>query len=130
MKITKHARRDAKGIFRSTFTNGVMDGAKVRTAVKSLLEHKPRGYLGMLEHFTRLVKLEEARRSARVESAIPLSPEQQAGVSSSLERIYGRGLSISFAQNPALVGGLRVRVGSDVYDGSIAARLQRLEENF
>lgn len=130
MKITKQARRDAKELFRSTFNNGVMDESKVRTAVKAVLEKKPRGFVAILEHFKRLVKLEQDRRSARVESAITLSPEQQAGVSSSLERIYGRGLNISFAQNPALVGGLRVRVGSDVYDGSIAARLHDLEEAF
>jgi F-type H+-transporting ATPase subunit delta len=130
MKITKQARRDAKELFRSTFTNDVMDEAKVRAAVKAVLEQKPRRYVAILEHFKRLVKLEQDRRSARVESAIALSPEQQAGVTSSLERLYGRGLNISFAQSPSLVGGLRVRVGSDVYDGSIAARLHQLEKAF
>jgi F-type H+-transporting ATPase subunit delta len=130
MKITKQARRDAKEIFRSTFVNGVMDPVKARVAVNAVLEKKPRGYLPILEHFKRLVKLEQDRRSARVESAVALTPEQQAGVSSSLERVYGRGLDIAFSQNPALVGGLRVRVGSDVYDGSIAGRLQQLEEAF
>ena len=130
MKITKQARRDAKQLFRATFSNGVMDEAKVRAAVTAVLAKKPRGYMAILEHFQRLIKLEQARRRARIESAIALSPEQQAGISSSLERLYGRGLNISFAQNPSLVGGLRVRVGSDVYDGSIAARLEQLEEAF
>jgi F-type H+-transporting ATPase subunit delta len=65
-----------------------------------------------------------------VESAVALTPEQQGGVSSNLQRIYGQGLNITFTQNPALIGGLRVRVGSDVYDGSVAARLQNIEENF
>ena len=65
-----------------------------------------------------------------VESAIALSPDQQASVSGNLERIYGRGLHISFQQNPALIGGLRVRVGSDVYDGSVAGRLNNLAESF
>lgn len=130
MKISKRSKRDAKALFRSAVVNGVMDEGKVRIAVKAVLEKKPRGYLAILEHLQRLVKLETDRRSARVESAIALSPEQQAGVNSSLERIYGRGLNITFSLNPALVGGLRVRVGSDVYDGSIAARLQLLEEAF
>jgi F-type H+-transporting ATPase subunit delta len=130
MKITKQARRDAKELFRSSFTNGVMDEAKVRGIVKAVLEKKPRGYIAILEHLKRLVKLEQDRRRARIESAVLLSPEQQSGVSSRLERIYGRGLNITFAQNAGLVGGLRVRVGSDVYDGSIAARLQQMEEAF
>jgi F-type H+-transporting ATPase subunit delta len=130
MKITKQARRDAKDLFRSTIVNGVMDEGKVRTVVQKVLEIKPRGYVGILEHFYRLVKLEQDRRAARIESAVPLTPEQQSGVSSNLEKIYGRGLNLAFEVNPKLVGGLRVRVGSDVYDGSVAARLQQLEETF
>ena len=130
MKITKQARRDAKQLFRSTFTNGVMDEAKVRAMVRKVVEMKPRGYVAILEHFKRLVKLEQDRRAAQVESAVALTPEQQSGVAGNLEKIYGRGLNLSFGVNPALVGGLRVRVGSDVYDGSVAARLRSLAENF
>jgi F-type H+-transporting ATPase subunit delta len=130
MKITKQTRRDAKNIFRSAFTNGVMDEAKVRLAVKKIVELKPRGFLGMLEHFKRLVKLEQDRRATKIESAVPLSPEQQEGVRASLQRIYGQGLNFSFEQNAGLIGGLRVRVGSDVYDGTVAARLQRIEAAF
>jgi len=130
MKITKQSRRDAKQLFRSTFVNGLMDEAKVRLAVQKVLELKPRGFLAILEHLKRLIKLEQDRRAAKVESAVTLSPDQQSGVSASLQRIYGHGLNIAFTVNPALVGGLRVRVGSDVYDGSVAARLQSLEEAF
>ena len=130
MKITKQARRDAKQLFRSTFTNGVMDEAKVRAMVRKVVEMKPRGYVAILEHFKRLVKLEQDRRAAQVESAVALTPEQQSGVAGNLEKIYGRGLNLSFGVNPALVGGLRVRVSSDVYDGSVAARLRSLAENF
>ena len=130
MKITKQARRDAKEVFRSTFVNGVMDEAKVRAVVQKIAQVKPRGYLGILEHLKRLVKLEQDRRAAKIESAVPLTPEQQSGVSSKLERIYGRGLNLTFEVNPNLVGGLRVRVGSDVYDGSVATRLKQLEESF
>jgi F-type H+-transporting ATPase subunit delta len=130
VKITKQARRDAKEVFRSTFVNGVMDEAKVRAAVQKILGLKPRGYVAILEHLKRLVKLEQDRRAAKIESAVALTPEQQSGVSSSLERIYGRGLNVSFETNPKLVGGLRVRVGSDVYDGSVATRLKQLEESF
>jgi F-type H+-transporting ATPase subunit delta len=47
-----------------------------------------------------------------------------------LNQIYGQGLNISFAQNPALLGGLRIKVGSDVYDGSVQSRLENLVESF
>ena len=130
MKAGKQVRREAKELFRSTFVNGVMDEQKVRTAVQRVLEVKPRAYIAILEVFKRLIKLEVARRAANVESAIALSPDQQSSVSANLQRIYGRGLNISFQQNPALIGGLRVRVGSDVYDGSVSGRLNNLAESF
>jgi len=130
MKISKQARRDAKELFRDTVVNGVLDENRVRQVVSKVAELKPRGYVQILGHFERLVKLEIERRTAKVESAVPLTAELQADVKDKLARIYGQGLNISFAQNPALLGGLRIKVGSDVYDGSVEARLERLAESF
>ena len=91
---------------------------------------KPRGYLAILSHFKRLVKLDLERRSARIESAVPLTAELQASVENNLARLYGAGLNLSFAQNPALIGGLRIKVGSDVYDSTVQGRLAALQESF
>jgi F-type H+-transporting ATPase subunit delta len=130
MKVSKQARREAKELFRTAVVNGVLDENRVRLVVSKVAELKPRGYFAILSHFQRLVKLEVERRTAKVESAIPLPPEIQSDVTSKLTRIYGQGLNISFAQNPALLGGLRIKVGSDVYDGSVQARLEKLAESF
>jgi F-type H+-transporting ATPase subunit delta len=130
MKISKQARREAKQLFRSCLVNGALQEDRVRQAVKQVVDLKPRGYIAILNHFQRLVKLEIERRTAKIESAVPLSPDLQANVQAGLARIYGPGLNISFAQNPALIGGLRLKVGSDVYDGSIQARLTALQESF
>jgi len=130
MKISKQARRGAKGLFRSCLVNGVLDENRVRQIVGKVAEIRPRGYVGVLSHFQRLVKLELDRRSAKVESATPLPPELQSAITGNLNRIYCAGLNIAFTQNPALLGGLRIKVGSDVYDGSVQARLERLAESF
>jgi F-type H+-transporting ATPase subunit delta len=130
MKIPKQARREAKELFRNSVVNGVLDENRVRQIVTKVAALKPRGYLAILSHYQRLVQLEIERRTAKVESAVALSPEVQADVTNKLSRIYGQGLNISFAQNPALLGGLRIKVGSDVYDGSVEARLQSLAESF
>ena len=94
------------------------------------IESKPRGYLAILSHFARLIKLDAEKRSAKVESAAPLSPDLQGKIQTDLARTYGRGLNITFTQNPTLIGGMRIRVGSDVYDGSVQARLNALQESF
>jgi F-type H+-transporting ATPase subunit delta len=108
----------------------LLDENKVRQAVQMVIARKPRGYVGILSHFERLVKLDIVRRTARVESALPLDGAMEGAISASLIRRYGPGLNIAFGHNPALLGGLRVKVGSDVYDGSVRARLNALAESF
>ena len=130
MKTSKQARRDAKQLFRSAFVNGVMDEGRVRKVIEAVLAKKPRGFVGILSHVQRLVKLELARRSAKIESATALSPQDQAAIQANLTKRYGQGLNISFVQNPALIGGMRIKVGSDVYDGSVQGRLNALQESF
>jgi F-type H+-transporting ATPase subunit delta len=83
-----------------------------------------------LSRLQRLVKLDLERRTARVESATPLPPDLQAKVTKQLETIYGAGMSVSFTRNPALIGGLRIQAGSDLYDGSVRARLNALAQQF
>jgi F-type H+-transporting ATPase subunit delta len=130
MKISKQARRDGKSLFNNCKVSGVLDENRVRQTVSAVIAQKPRGYVGILSHFQRLVKLDIERRTARVESAVPTSEALQQSVKANLAARYGQGLSVSFAVNPALIGGLRVQVGSDVYDGSIKARLADLEAGF
>jgi F-type H+-transporting ATPase subunit delta len=128
MKISKQARREAKELFRAAQVNGLLDEGKARQAIDEVLRLKPRGYVGILSHFQRLVKLDIDRRSARVESVAPLDDAQQGSVKTALTRRYGAGLNFTFAQNPALIGGMRIKVGSDVFDGSIQSRLAQMQE--
>ena len=130
MKITKQSRRDAKALFGVCRVNGALDEAKVRQVVTAVIDRKPRGYLSTLTHFQRLVKLDIERRTARVENAVASSPELVEAIKTNLARRYGPGLNVSFWVNPELIGGLRIKVGSDVYDGSVAARLAALDETF
>ena len=65
-----------------------------------------------------------------VESAVPLGQDLQDLVRANLAKAHGPALNVSFLQNESLIGGLRIKVGSDVYDGSIQARLKALEESF
>ena len=130
MKSTKEIKRQAKHLFRLCFVNGSLDEDRVRSVLQGILGSKRRGSLPLASQFQRLVSLDRLRHTAKVESAVPLSPDLQANVKASLVRAYGPELSTSFAENPALIGGMRIRVGSDVYDGSIKAGLAALENSF
>jgi len=130
MKISKQAQRDARQLFRSCSVNGVLDENRVRQVVALLSAKEPRGYVEILSRLHRLVKLDVAKHTARVENAVETSTEQQASIKASLEKRYGTGLDINYLINPALIGGLRIQVGSDLYDGSVKTRLEKLQQSF
>ena len=130
MKSPKQLRREAKQLLRLCLVKGLLDEARVRQAVQRVLEAHRRDGLTLLSHFRHLVKLELSRHAAEVESATSLPAALRASVLSNLERVYGPGLNTSFAHNPSLIGGMRIQVGSDVYDGSVRAGLALLGKNF
>jgi F-type H+-transporting ATPase subunit delta len=130
VKISKQARRDGKALFNACKVAGVLDEQRVRQTVSAVIAKKPRGFVAMMTHFQRLVKLELARRTARVENAVETPPALVEALKSNLAKRYGPGLDVQFWINPQLIGGLRVQVGSDVFDGSVKSRLAELEKNF
>ena len=130
MKGTKQSRRFAKQLFKSCQVNGRLDPDRTQKTVQLLIEQKPRGYFGILQHLHRLVKLDEASRTARVESAVALGQAQQQDIQDSLNRLKGGDVTVEFAENPRLIGGMRVKIGDDVFDGSVKTRLTGLSESF
>ena len=76
------------------------------------------------------MKLDVNSRSAHVESAVALNDTQQQTVRDGLSRLKGSEVAVEFAQNADLIGGMRVRLGDDVFDGSVRTRLTRLGEKF
>ncbi len=130
MKTIKQIKREARHLFRLCRINGSLDENRVRRVVLSVLESKRRGHLALANEFERLVRLEQLQHAAKVESAVTLSPDLQANVRANLARMYGPGIRTTFAEKPELIGGMRISVGSDVYDGSVKAGLAALEKSF
>jgi F-type H+-transporting ATPase subunit delta len=130
MVSTRQIRRDAKRLYRACLVQGRLDEHRVRQVLDLVLAERPRGYLRLLAYFHRLVKLELQRRTARVESAAPLDPELQSRLQERVHQRYGPGLLWEYQVAPELIAGLRLRVGSDVYDASVQGRLRELAESF
>ena len=73
-----------------------------------------------------LAELAAARRDrsvARITTPVALSPEQEQKLTDSLNRLYGRPMSLQIELDPSLLGGLVVQVGGEVIDGSVASKL-------
>jgi F-type H+-transporting ATPase subunit delta len=128
MKINKEIRQLSREMLRASFTDGQLDRGKVASLVQSLIERKPRNYVNTLQNYKRLLRLEIEKRHATIESADELRPEIKEQIVGNLKRRFGSDLSTAFVINPQLLGGMRVRVGSDVWDGSVRNRLERLQQ--
>ena len=128
MKVSKETRQISRALLRASFTNGQLDRGRISSLVQSLIAEKPRDCVRVLEAYKRLLRLEVEKRHARIESAAELDQATREQIVANLRKKYGSDLTTEFATNPALLGGVRIRVGSDVWDGSVRNRLQRLQQ--
>jgi F-type H+-transporting ATPase subunit delta len=130
MKSRKQAQREAAQLYRLCLTKGLLDEERALRVVRRIAKERPRGYTITLSHFRRLIALDRARHTAKVQTARRLPPDIQTKVQAGLVQEYGQGLKTTFGENPALIGGMRIQIGSDVYDGTVQSRLEALEEKF
>jgi len=130
MISNKQAKRDAKQLFRLCLVNSLLDENRARQVVQQVIAAGQRNSWAILAAFLRLVRLDCTEHTAKVESAAPLSAELRAATQARLTSLYGPGLTTSFSDHPSLIGGMRIQVGSDVYDGTVQAGLAALEKRF
>lgn len=128
MKINKEIRRLSREMLRASFTDGQLDRRKITSLVQSLVSKRPRHFITVLQYYKRLLRLEIEKRHARIESATQLSTQAAFDIGARLKRKHGNDLTSEFVVDPTLLGGARVRVGSDVWDGTLRNRLERLQQ--
>ena len=127
MKANRKVKRAARQLFRLCLVDGVLDEGRTRQVAQRLAASRQRGALAILSDLQRLVRLDREQHRALVESAAPLAPGMRDDIRAGLTRGYGPSLEATFVENPALIGGMRIKVGSDVYDDSVRARLAALQ---
>jgi len=126
MKLSKEARRLSKDLLRASFTDGLLDADKAKKVTETVIASKPRNYIGVLKEYARLIRLEAAKRHATIESAEELEGTEKSALTKTLRAKFGADVTTDYKVNPALIGGLRIQVGSTVVDASIRSRLDRL----
>jgi F-type H+-transporting ATPase subunit delta len=127
MKVNRRSRRVARQLFQLCLVDGTLMPDRVRQVGRRLGGGSERNALAVLSHFQRMVRLDHAQHTAVIESAEPLTDDVRRAVEAQLMRLHGADLGISVAVNPSLIGGMRITVGSSVYDGSVRGRLDALE---
>ncbi|HKS04213.1 MAG TPA: F0F1 ATP synthase subunit delta [Chthoniobacterales bacterium] len=127
MKLNKEIRQLSRKMLQASFTDGQLDAGRISSLVDSLISHKPRNYIDVLKNYKRLLRLEVEKRHATIESASEMDPAMRSEIVANLKSKYGDDLATDFHVDPQLLGGMRIRVGSDVWDGSVRNRLERLQ---
>ncbi len=128
MKISREARRTAREMFRLSLVDGRLDTARVKDISDRLVSEKPRSFLEILKEYTRLVRLELANRHAVIESAVALPDEQASRILADIKTRFGNDVTAEFRVQPNLLAGIRIKVGSDVWDGTVRNRLNTLSQ--
>lgn len=99
---------------------------KVTAVLEALSEKPPRQHSSVLKLYAKLIKQEIARSTALIETEGDIEPDHVAELEKHYSDVYGRKIVAELAENSELVAGLRVSIGDDVYESSIASRLDQL----
>ena len=103
--------------------SGKVQDATLRLAREAVANPRGRSLDRALEDYVRLAAERRQRLVAEVWSAIPLTSEQTDNLTAALARIYERDIQLQVIVDPKLMGGLTVRVGEEVIEGSVLHRL-------
>ncbi len=126
MKVSKESRKGARALYTASLTNGRLDEAKIRNVLAQVIERHPIGYGQILHEYHRLIRMEVERRTAVVESAAPLCVTEEKKIAAAVKTQLGDDVRAEFIFDTDLIGGLRVRIGSQVYECTVRERLTRL----
>ena len=121
-------KRLAKKLVELSKEDGVVTEARVCEVLTGLKQIKRRNYLIILKTYLVRIRRELALQTAVVSTPNLLSDETIEEISAKYSSIYGRPIRAEVEKDNSLIAGVRVRVGDDLYDASLAGRLQRLAD--
>jgi F-type H+-transporting ATPase subunit delta len=122
----KQTQQLARQFFKMSVVDGVISPDRVAGVLQYVEKHRPAASVALLKAYHRLVAAEVARGQAIVEHAGSINDSVLSGISAAMTQKYRRKVSSVARRNDALLAGLRVRVGDDVYESSVAGQLSTL----
>jgi F-type H+-transporting ATPase subunit delta len=129
MKRDQRTRKLAKKLVELSKDNGVVTESKVSEVLAGLQQVQHRNHLTVLKTFLNYLRRELALQTAVVSTPASLSGDALKAIEVQFSKLYNRPVNAVTQEDTSLIAGVRVRVGDDVYDASVAGRLQRLAES-
>ena len=122
----KIAEQLARQLFKVSVADGAVSAERVAGVLEYVEKHRPPNPVMVLKAYSRLVAAEIAKGEAAVEHAGAISDAMLSAIAAAMTRRYGRRVTAAARPSAGLIAGLRVRVGDDVYESSIAGQLAAL----
>jgi len=126
MAADKQTKLLAKQLFKLSVVNGAVSPEQVTGVLGWVEKTSPRRPIALLKLYQHLIATELAKSHARVEHAGPVAAATLGAIAAALTKKYQRPVTATAQPNPKLLAGLRIRVGSDVYESSVAGQLASL----
>ena len=126
MRADKKTKALAKQLFKLSLVHGTVSAAQVAGVLGYIEKNIPRHALALLKLYHRAIATELAKSNAVVEHAGPISDGTLRMIEEAMTRKYQRPVAATARPNAKLLAGLRVRVGSDVYESSVSGQLAAL----
>jgi F-type H+-transporting ATPase subunit delta len=124
----KAAQKLARQFFKMSVVDGAVSAERVEGVLAYVGKHRPANPVMVLKDYQRLVATELAKGEAVVEHVGAVNGAMLSGIAAAMSGRYGRQVVATAKPSKALIAGLRVRVGDDVYESSIAGQLAALAE--
>ncbi|GAA2945931.1 MULTISPECIES: F0F1 ATP synthase subunit delta [Streptomycetaceae] len=121
---SRTASTAAKGELLRSLLGGKARPVTERVVTRLVTQPRGRSLEAGLESLSKLAAERRDRMVAVVTSAVPLSDRQKQRLGAALAKIYGRQMHLNLDVDPAVLGGISVRVGDEVINGTIAERLE------
>ena len=122
----KQIQQLARQFFKLSVVNGELSADRVAGVLEYIEKHRPPEMMAVLKAYQRLVAAHVARGQAVVEHAGRLEQSVLDQIAATMTRKYHRPITSTAQRNDALLAGLRIRVGDDVYESSVAGQLATL----
>ncbi len=124
--IPAKLRAFIKQLVQLSLVDGRVSSEQVAGVLEFLEKHPPARPQAVLQAYYKAIAIEVAKGEARIEHAGPVAPAALEAIAAALGQRYGRPVVALATPNPALLAGLRVRIGDDVYESSVAGQLAAL----
>ncbi|MEX0616667.1 MAG: F0F1 ATP synthase subunit delta [Candidatus Woykebacteria bacterium] len=128
MKLAKKDIKIAKYIFLSNIADGELDEAKISSWIKKIKNLSPRKSIGLLKSLLAFVSSFYRQKTIFTQSSKVIDEKSLIKIREIFEKRESKSLEIEFRENPSLVGGLKVKLGDNVWDYSINQTLSAFKE--